>query len=159
MAERITYETKPPKIGPDAHEELERLLQSLHEQGILRFANDVVRAQNQLAQVLVDGMGKEGTLNTIQNLSIIGMALSRVPPEEFYKVVFGLKDALAQLNKHTGSEKNDAPGVTGTYKMLNDDKLWASLTPLLEAIKVFADRMGREADKPVTEFTGKPTDN
>lgn len=159
MAERITHDIRPPKIGPDAHEELERLLQSLHEQGILRFATDVVCAQRQLAQVVVDGVGKEGTLNAIQNLSILGMALSRIPPEEFYKLVFGLKDAMAALNKHTPPEKDDAPGITGTYKMLNDDKLWASLKPILEAVRVFAERMGKETDKPVTKFTGKPTDN
>ncbi|HBT32202.1 MAG TPA: hypothetical protein DEB15_04900 [Pusillimonas sp.] len=160
MAERIDYKVQPTPLGPDAHQELERLLQSLHEQGILRFANDLVRSQTQLAQVLVDGIGKEGTLNAIQNLSILGMALSRIAPEEFYKVVFGLKDAVLELNKHTPPHDGvDAPGVTGAYKMLNDDKLWASLKPIIESIKVFSKRMEEEADKPVTKHTGKSTEN
>ncbi|MEH6389624.1 MULTISPECIES: DUF1641 domain-containing protein [Pseudomonas] len=160
MAERLNYNVKPTPIGPDAHQELDRLLQSMHEHGVLRFANDLVCSKTDLAHVLVGGLSKDGTLNAIQNLSILGMALSRIPPEQFYKVVFGMKDALEELNRHTqAGEKGDAPGISGTYKMLQDDKLWASLEPILEAVKVFADRMGKEPDKPITEFTGKPTDN
>lgn len=160
MAKPIDYDVKPTPIGPDAREELERLLQSLHERGVLRFANDVVCAQTQIAKVLVDGLGKQGAMDAIQNLSILGMALSRIPPEEFYKLVFGLKDAVAELNKRAASSsETEAPGVTGAYRMLQDEKLWASLLPLIEGLKVFADRMSREAGKPVTEFTGKPTDN
>ena len=161
MAERIDYEVKPTPIDPSASEELERLLQGLHEQGVLRFANNVVRAQTPLAQVLIDGIGKEGTLNAIQNLSILGMALSRIPPDEFYKMVFGMKDALTEFNKQAGANEDSgtAPGIRGTYSMLHDEELWASLTPLIDALKVFSHRMSKDADKPVTEFTGKPTDN
>lgn len=160
MAEPIDHDIKPTPIGPSAHEELERLLQSLHERGVLRFANDLVCSQTQLAQELVKGLEKEGTLNAIQNLSILGMALSRIPPEEFYKVVFGMKDALRVLNRGVEAGKDsEAPGVTGTYRMLQDDELWSALSPMLEAVKVFGKRMGQEPEKPITQFTGKPTDN
>jgi len=160
MAKPITYDVKPTPIGPDAHEELARLLQSLHEKGVLRLANDVVRSQEQLAKVLIDGVGKEGTMNAIQNLSILGMALSRIPPETFYKLMFGLKDAIVEMDRHSESRKEgEAPGVTGVYRMLRDDTLWASLSPLVEGIRAFAGRMGQETEKPVTRFTGKPTDN
>lgn len=111
--------------------------------------------------MLIDGLGKEGTLNAIQNLSILGMALSRIPPDEFYKMVFGMKDALTEFNKQAGAanESGAAPGVRGTYSMLHDDELWASLSPLIDALKVFSQAMSQDADKPVTEFTGKPMDN
>ncbi|MVW78279.1 DUF1641 domain-containing protein [Bordetella sp. 02P26C-1] len=159
MAERIDHDVKPTPIGPDAREELERLLQSLHEQGMLRFANDVVSAKSPVLKVLLDGLGKQATLNAIQNLSILGMALSRIPPEEFYKLVFGMKDALAALSRSpTASGKEEAPGVTGVYRMLNDDELWASLRPALDAVQAFSRRMAEPADKPVTQFTGKQTE-
>lgn len=158
MAKPIEHDVKPAPIGPDAHEALERLLQSLHERGVLRFANDLVCAQEDVAKVLVNGLGKEGTMNAIQNVSILGMALSRIPPEDFYKLVFGLKDAVAEINRQTEKGRDaEAPGVSGTYRMLQDDKLWAALTPLLNGLRVFAERMGEEPEKPVTRFTGKPT--
>jgi|SRR5690606_571382 len=161
MAKPINYEVKPTPIGPDAHEELDTLLQSLHERGVLRFANDLVCAQTDIAKVVVDGLGKQGTLNAIQNLSILGMALSRIPPEDFYKVVFGLKDAVTEFSTKAGSEGQDkeAPGVAGAWRMLKDDQLWASLSPLLAGLRAFSERMGEEPEKPITRFTGKPTDN
>ncbi|UAW97110.1 DUF1641 domain-containing protein [Halopseudomonas nanhaiensis] len=159
MAEPIDYDVKPTPIGPDAHEELERLLQSLHEGGVLRFANDLVSSKSEVTKVLVDGLNQEGSLNAVQNLSILLMALSRIEPGEFYKVVFGLKDAMTELSRHAPQNKReDAPGITGAYKMLHDDKLWASLTPLIGALKVFAERLGEDTEKPVTKFTGKQTE-
>ncbi|MFC3607375.1 DUF1641 domain-containing protein [Stutzerimonas tarimensis] len=157
MAERIQYDPKPAKIGPDAHEELDRLLNSLHEHGVLRFANDLVSANTKVTEVLVSGLGKPGTLNAIQNLSILGMALSRIQPNDFYKVIFAATDSVNALAAN-GAPKTDAeaPGVRGTYKMLQDDQLWQGVMPLLEAIKVFAAGLEREVDKPITSFTGKP---
>src|SRR5690606_6273196 len=74
MAKPIDYEVKPTPTDPTAREELDTLLQSLHERGVLRFANDLVCAQTDIAKVVVDGLGKQETLNAIQNLSILGMA-------------------------------------------------------------------------------------
>jgi len=158
MAERIDYDVKPPKIGPDAHEELDRLLQTLHEHGVLRFANDVVAANTQVAKVLVDGLNKEGTLNAIQNLSILAMAVSRIPPAQFYKVAFAFKDAFMHMStyKPEGDGK-EAPGVTGAYSMLKDESLWRAIMPLIDGLKIFADRLDKDVDKPISDFTGKPS--
>src|SRR5690606_27802927 len=114
-AERINYEVKPTPIGPTAREELDSLLETLHERGILRLANDLAGANTQVAKVLVDGLSKEGSLNAIQNISILGMALSRIPPNQFYKVVFALKDGLDHIGGYKPDPKHDdaAPGVTG----------------------------------------------
>lgn len=114
MAERISHDVTPPKIGPGAHEELERLLQTLHEHGVLRLANDLVAANTKIAGVVVDGLSKEGTLNALQNLSILAMMLSQVPPERFYRVTFALKDALDCVGQHQPhTQEKEAPGVGG----------------------------------------------
>ncbi len=158
MAERISHNVSPPDIGPDAHEELERLLQTLHEHGVLRFANDVVGANTEVAQVLVNGLGKPGTLNAIQNISILGMMLSRIEPNDFYRVTFALRDALETISKHHPEEEDKgSPGVTGAYKMLHDDQLWHSIMPIIDGLKAFAERLDTAVDKPVTDFTGKKT--
>ncbi|WP_058545207.1 MULTISPECIES: DUF1641 domain-containing protein [Pseudomonas] len=158
MAERIQHEVKPPKIGPDAHEELERLLQTMHAHGVLRFANDLIAANIPVTKVLVDGLNKEGTLNTLQNLSILTMALSRIPPEHFYKVAFALKDALVHAGAYEPQpDSNDAPGLSGAYKMLHDEALWQAVMPVIEVLKVFADGLGKKVDKPISEFSGKPS--
>lgn len=159
MAEPIQYMPKPPKIGPDAHDELERLLQTMHEHGVLRFANDLVAANTQWTQIIVEGLSKEGSRKTVQNLSVLLMVLSRIEPAHFYKALFALRDGLEYLARHEAdSEKQEAPGIKGAYRLLKDDELWRGLTPLLGALKTFGEGLQREVDKPISAFTGKPTE-
>ncbi len=114
MAQRLNYEVKPTPIGPSAREELDTLLETLHQRGLLRFANDLAGANDRVLKVLVDGLNKEGSLNAIQNLSILGMALSRIEPAQFYKVAFALRAAFDALGGYQPDRKHDeAPGVTG----------------------------------------------
>lgn len=53
------------------------LVQTLHEHGMLRFSNDVVASNHELLRILVDGLNKPGSLNAIQNLSVIAMTKRR----------------------------------------------------------------------------------
>ncbi|MFL9813277.1 DUF1641 domain-containing protein [Stutzerimonas sp. VN223-3] len=159
MAERIDYDVKPTPIGPTAREELDTLLETLHQRGVLRLANDMVGANDRILKVLVDGLSKDGSLNAIQNLSILGMALSRIEPAQFYKVVFAFQSAFGAVSGYKPDGKHDeAPGVTGAYKMLHDDDLWAALMPIIEGLKTFAGELDKEAEKPITAFSGKRTE-
>ena len=159
MAQRLNYDVKPTPTEPTAREELDTLLETLHQGGILRFANDLAGSLQQLLKVLVDGMSKEGSLNAMQNLSILGMALSRIEPAQFYKTVFAFQSAFAAVGRYQPDDKHDeAPGVTGAYKMLHDDELWAALMPIIEGLKTFASGLDKEAEKPITAFSGKKTE-
>lgn len=160
MAERIEdYQVRPSKIGATAEDELNQLLQTLHERGILRFANDLAGSQAEVMKVLVGGLSKPGTLNAIQNLSILGMALSRIPPEQFYKVAFALRDGFASVAGYQPeAHGKEAPGVSGAYRLLHDDDLWRAIAPLLAGLKTFAEGLEREVDKPISAFSGKPSD-
>ncbi|GJL34796.1 hypothetical protein PUATCC27989T_02136 [Phytobacter ursingii] len=158
MAKSIEYQPEPAKIGPDAHEELERLLETLHQHGVLRLVNDLVAANNEVAQVLVKGLQREGTLNVIQNVSVIVLALSSLPPDRVYKLAFGLRDMADALSQPEQNPEQKAPGVQGVWKMLQDDDLWRSLQPVLNGLKAFSRRMEEQVDKPISSYTGKPSD-
>lgn len=158
MAEPIDYNVKPSKTEPDAKDELDRLVQNLHQHGVLRMVNDLVCANTAITKVLVDGLNKDGTLNVIQNLSILAMALSRVPPDEFYRLVFALKDAGAAVSQWTAPDNDDvAPGMQGTYRLLHDESLWRAIMPLVEGLKAMGEGMKRPVDKPISQFAGKPS--
>lgn len=164
MAKAIDYQVEPPVIGPTAEEELQRLLQTLHEHGVLRLANDMVASNNDWLKVIVDGLSRKGSLNVIQNISVLLMALSTIPPERMYKLAFGLRDFMAELSREGHEEEKSqsangsAPGARGAWKMLHDDELWHSLMPLLNGMKAFSRRMEEEVDKPISSFSGKPSD-
>ncbi|PXW26418.1 helical membrane plugin domain-containing protein [Paraburkholderia caballeronis] len=162
MAEPIEWKVKQAApVEPDAHEALERLLQSLHEHGVLRFANDVVCSQTKIAEVLVDGLSREGALNAVQNIAALLIALSRIPPDRFYKLASAFAAAVDAMSGPHGreqpGEQHDAaaPGVRGVYRMLHDDDLWRALGPLAEAVKTFAERLDRDIPNPISDFSGK----
>ncbi|WP_277811157.1 DUF1641 domain-containing protein [Chromohalobacter canadensis] len=159
MAERIDY-TPPPNenLEPSAQQELERLLQGLHEHGFLRFADDLVRSNTQLAQSLTDALSREGSLNAIQNLSTLLIAISSVPPGQFHKTVYAARDALVTVEREAhGAEhrRQQAPGVRGVFRLLKDDELWRAMSPLASGLKTFTERLDREVERPVSDRTGK----
>ncbi|MGY5956796.1 DUF1641 domain-containing protein [Kosakonia sp. BK9b] len=158
MAKPLNYQPEPAKIGPDAHEELERLVQTLHQHGVLRLLNDVVAANNEVAQVLVNGLQRPGTLNVLQNLSVMLLALSSVPPERVAKLAFGLSELVQTLTAPRVQSEQKAPGVHGVWKMLQDDDLWQALQPLLDGLKAFSRRIEAPDEKPISTFSGKPSD-
>lgn len=158
MAEPMNYDVPPPKTEPDAHDALHDLLHNLHHHGFLRLANDMVSANTQIAKVLVEGLNKPGSQNAMQNLSVLLMALSDIPPGEFHKTVHAMKSAFNAVNLHAESQQQHevAPGVSGTWKLLHDESLWHAVMPLVAGLKAFASAMEQPApDKPISAFTGK----
>ncbi|OXJ25921.1 hypothetical protein CFB82_36205 [Burkholderia sp. HI2714] len=158
MTERQSPDTTPPHTEPSAHDALEHLLGSLHRHGFLHLATEVVSANARLADTFVDTLDKPGMQSGMQNLAVLLMALSRIPPEQFSKAAFAAADAL----HHVGAWRPEqhahvAPGVRGAYRLLHDEALWDALTPLLEGLKVFAQGLARDPETPVTALGGKTT--
>lgn len=112
-----------------------------------------------MAETFVDAFDKPGMQSGVQNLAALLMALSRIPPEQFGRAVFAAADAL----HHVGAWKPDehehvAPGVRGAYRLLHDEALWDALTPLLEALKVFAQGLARAPHNPASpSVSERPT--
>ncbi|HET6586631.1 MAG TPA: DUF1641 domain-containing protein [Oleiagrimonas sp.] len=159
MAEPLKYTPRPPKIDPGAHEALEQLLQTAHEHGVLRFANDLMASNSQWTQVIVDGLNSENSRKAVQNLAMFLMLLSRIEPDQLCKVMFAAKDGFERMARHhpQKDEHADAPGIKGAYHMLHDDTLWQAVTPLIDALKTFGEGLNRDVHKPVTAFTGQET--
>lgn len=163
MTDHPTPDTNRPAPQPDAHHALESLLGSLHRHGFLRFANEVVSANAQMAETFVGAFDKPGTQSGVQNLAALVMALSRIPPEQFGKAVFAAADAMHHIGAWKPAEhEHVAPGVRGVYRLLHDEALWDALTPLLEGLKVFAQGLAREPHNPVNpanpSVSERPTD-
>lgn len=159
MAEPITHTVHPPRIGPSAHEELERLIQTCHEHGVLRLANDLVASNAEIMKILIQALQGPGALNVLQNVSTLAMALSRIPPSRFYRFVFAARDGVMSLTEADGSgsgKPRPAPGLAGAYRMLRDDSLWSAMHPLLDAMRSAAAALNKPVENPISDFAGKP---
>lgn len=161
MASPLQYTPPSPKIETGAGEELDRLVESLHRHGALRLANDLVSANADLMEILVRGLSQPGSLNAIQNVCAVLMSLSQIEPANMYKLSSAIRDAVQRLTQFDSAqeheEHNAAPGMTGAYRLLHDDALWSAAAPLVEAVKAFANGLGRDVDKPISSFSGKQT--
>lgn len=157
MAEPIDYRPTPVSTETTAHEELDRLVQTLHEQGLLRLANDLASANKGIVDVLVRGLSTHGAQNALQNLGAAAMLLGRVPPGTFYRVADGMRQALERMTAVTGD--HPAPGIRGAYRLLNDDEVWRTLGPLADAVGAFGRAMSRPPpERPITEYSGKESE-
>lgn len=164
MAAPIQFEVSPARTEITAREELERLLETCHRHGVLRLANDLIAANQDVARTLVGGLQKPGTLNALQNLSVLLMALSCIPPAEFYRLVFALADGAARLaasserarTRPRTPDREQPPGLLGVYRLLHDEQLWHALAPLIEGLKGFAEGLEKPVSNPISDFSGKP---
>lgn len=157
MAEPISYQPRPPVIGPTASDELQQLLQTLHDSGLLRMANGLAAGWQDVAGIVLRGLNLESSRDAMQNIAVLLMVLAEIPPPRFYKLAATLKDALLAASAEPASEA-EAPGVRGVYRALKDETTWRKLAPLVQALLALGEGMRRPApDKPISAFTGKPS--
>lgn len=159
MAEPLHYQPTLTRTEPSAQEALNELLENLHQHGFLRLANDMVKANNDIGKIVAAGLNRPGTQNAVQNLSLLFMTLSTVPPERFNHLLLALRDALLAMKpaSDTAQQEKSAPGVSGVLKLLNDEALWQGIRPLLAALETFARAMQGDEEKPITRYSGKPS--
>lgn len=160
MAERLSYTVPPTRTEKTAQEAMDELVENLHEHGFLRLANDAIKANNDIGKILVAGLNRPGTQSALQNISLILMTLSTIPPERLNHILLALRDAAMAMkpaSDATQQEANAAPGIRGVLHLLNDEKLWQGLRPLFAALEAFSTGMQREEEKPITRYSGKPS--
>ena len=157
MAEPISYQPKPPTIGPTAREELEQLLETLHGSGLLRLANDLAAGRQDIVGILFEGLNLESSRYAVQNIAALLMMLGQIPPSRFYKITSTVKDALLAAAEEPPAEK-EPPGVRGLYKALKDEETWRALSPLVQGLLALGEGMRKPApEKPISAVTGKPS--
>lgn len=160
MAERLSYTVPPTRTEKTAQEAMDELVENLHEHGFLRLANDAIKANNDIGKILVAGLNRPGTQSALQNISLILMTLSTIPPERLNHILLALRDAAVAMkpaSDATQQQGNAAPGIRGVLHLLNDEKLWQGLRPLFAALEAFSAGMQREEEKPITRYSGKPS--
>lgn len=145
MAKPLEFKPTPVATEPDAHAALDGLIEALHAHGALRLATALVNANPQWLPIIADGLNSEGSRKALQNLAALLMALSRIEPAQFSRVLAALGDAVQSAAAHDHANAA-APGLNGAYRMLKDDDLWRGLAPLIAAAKAFGAGLERKPE-------------
>jgi len=160
MAQPIQFTPRPARTEPTAEEEWSKLLQTCHEHGLLRLANDLVGSNVEVTRLLLEKASSPEILNLIQNLSVLAMALGSISPDRLHKLVFATRDAAAALvgdTPHPAAQRPEPkpPGMIGAWRLLHDEPFWRGMAPLLEALKAFGQGLRKPDQPPVSAWSGK----
>lgn len=148
MAKSIPYEVPRRDHRETAEDELNRLLQSLHEQGVLRLINDLVVAYPQVSEILMRGLNQEESRNAVQNLCLLGTALGRIPPERFDRLLEAVSVGVARSESALEKGESQSPGLFGAFRLLQDGALWSAINPILGGFRAFSAAMRSPLRKP-----------
>lgn len=135
MAQPISY-TPTARTHRNAQEEWERLLEHLHERGLLRLGSALAHRLPQVSTIVLRQLDTEAGRRSAATLSVMAEALAGLDPD----VVARLLDAVERGAAEAGERvRGEPPGMFALLGRSNDEDvrrgLWAAL--------VFLGAMGR----------------
>lgn len=143
MSAAIPYQHVRPQEAI-ADKELADLIKALSEHGILRFLTALTGALPHIGLITARGLNSQGSRTALQNLVTLLSALGRVPPQDFSRFMDAVSVATQNVERkaeHPHNGNAEPPGLTGAYRLLQDDALWHALGPLLDGLKAFGESL------------------
>ncbi|MBP0725739.1 DUF1641 domain-containing protein [Bacillus sp. RG28] len=95
-----------------------KLLQELHDSGILGAINNLVAAKEQVAKILVGQMLRPPVITAINNAMAAAGAITEIDPETTKKLMGGLSKGLQKAEE--GFQSNKKVGVFELVKLIRD---------------------------------------
>ncbi|RCN56571.1 helical membrane plugin domain-containing protein [Acidiferrobacter thiooxydans] len=152
MSALIHYQHAHPQEAI-ADKELADLIEALSRHGILRFLTALTGALPHVGLITARGLNTQTSRTTLQNMVTLLSALGHVPPQDFSRFVGAVSAATQSVERetwHPQTGNGEPPGITGAYRLLQDDALWHALGPLLDGLKAFGEVLGaaRATEQP-----------
>lgn len=139
MSASIDYHHVRPQEAV-AQKELMDFLEALSQHGVLRFLTALTGALPHAGLIAARGLNSEASVRTVQNLGALLQALGRVPPQDFARFLDAVSGSVRSIERETENPSpgnGEPPGITGAYRLLQDDALWHALGPILDGLKAF----------------------
>ncbi|MHB1512661.1 MAG: helical membrane plugin domain-containing protein [Acidiferrobacter sp.] len=147
MSAPIDYRHVPmPEAA--AEKELLELLEALSRQGILRFLTALIGALPDAGLIVARGLNSQESRHAVQNIVTLLRTLGHVPAQDFSRFMEAVSVATQGVERETETPHDgisDPPGITGVYRLLQDDALWRALGPLLGGLKTFGESLAQGA--------------
>ncbi len=145
MSALIDHRPMRPEEATAEKERLE-LLEALSQAGILRFLTALASGLPDAGLIVARGLNSAASRAAVQNIVTILQALGRVPPRDFSRFMAAVSVATRDVERETEAPRDgvgDPPGITGAYRLLQDDALWRALGPLLDGLKAFGESLAQ----------------
>ena len=133
MAKPITY-TPEPVPTDTAQDELNELLKTLHERGVLRLLTNLTAESHGVARVALEQLDTLRGQNMIGNLTVLLTFLSEMDDEALDKLLTGVGRGVNAASQT--QDKKDTPGTFKLVKELNDPDVRRGLNAVLTVLSV-----------------------
>lgn len=147
MAKAIQYkyEPSPPPVDT-AQDDLDRLVQTLHDEGILRILNSAISQKNGVLEVALDQLGSQGGRNLVDNVMVLVKTLTVTDPDGAQAFLDGTQKGLVKAQK---SLRDDPPGIAALLAKLYDKEVRRGLYAVLSLLEGLGGHLHQEAEKKV----------
>lgn len=128
MGEPLRWEARAEREGR-AREELEGLLETLREAGVLRLLNALAARGPEALELLVERLDAPAGRNGLGNLAVLARALGELEPAALDRFLEASRRGLAEAGERV---RADPPGALALLGRSNDEDvrrgLWAVLS-------------------------------
>ena len=125
-----------------AQEELDHLIETLHEHGMLRTLDGLFGKFPEVMEVLVAQLDTPGGRNALSNLAALSMGLTALNPDHVNDFRLSTERSLGAARE---SLKDEPPGLLALFRQLNDPEVRRGLNALL----VFLHTLGKDLHQRV----------
>ncbi len=131
MAKPLTY-TPTPVPQDTARDDLERLLQTLHERGVLRLLNGLVGQSDGVLSVALGQLESQKGENALGTLTVLLKALTETDADAAQAFLTGTQKGLAAAHE---SLHHDPPSQLALLGKLNDPGVRRGLYAVLSLLE------------------------
>lgn len=127
MAKPLVYVPQPVPVDT-AGDEVQRLVETLHEHGVLRLLTNLVAESHGVAKVALDQLETPKGKNLVDNLSVLVNTLTQIEDGALDKLLTGVSKGV---NAAAQGLDDKAPGTFGLLRELNDPDVRRGLNAVL----------------------------
>lgn len=140
MAKPLRY-TPTPVPTDTAHDELQSLLETLHERGVLRLVNNLTAQSHDVAEVALNQINTPNGRDAVANLTVIVKALGKVDPEALEKLLTGVDKGI-QAAVETLENSDEPKGAFALMGKLYDPDVRRGFDALLTLVQTLGQHLG-----------------
>lgn len=151
MAQPLSY-TPEARTAETARDDLDRLIETLHERGVLTALDGLTGALPDVLEVLLNRLDTPSGRNALSNLAVAGAALTALDPDRLAALRAGTEQSLTAARDGLQA---DPPGLVALFRQLNDPDVRRTLHALLLFLQAF----GRHLHPGPASTVPAPTGN
>lgn len=145
MAKPLTY--RPTPVSTDtAQDELNRLLETFHERGVLRLLTNLSAQSHDVAEVALKQLDTPGGKKLIDNLVILLKTLSELDSGALSSLLLGV-DKGVKAAVETLEERDKPKNAFALLGKLNDPDTRRGLNALLTLVQTLGHHLGENEQK------------